>query len=401
MPVIRFSEFGNRWKKTLLGDIAIFSKGKGISKSDVVDCGKTPCIRYGELYTIYGEVINEPVSRTNVPIQELKLSAKNDVIIPSSGETQIDIATASCVLPDGVAIGGDLNIIKTNNDGTFLSYYLNSKKKLDIARLSQGISVVHLYNKQLSKLSLLLPILPEQQKIAAFLSAVDKKIQLLQKKKELLEQYKKGVMQKIFSREIRFKDENGQDYPEWEEKKFNEVLTEHGLKSTGGEKVFSVSVHKGLVNQIEHLGRSFAAANTDHYNLVKPHDVVYTKSPTGDFPYGIIKQSRTDKDVIVSPLYGIFTPETKWLGYILNVYFESNVNTHNYLHPIIQKGAKNTINISNTTFLSKGLMLPVSHDEQKKIGVFLKSLDAKIGQLKIQIDNTQLFKKGLLQQMFV
>jgi len=247
----------------------------------------------------------------------------------------------------------------------------------------------------------LFPSLPEQQKIADFLSAVDQKIQQLTSKKELLENYKKGVRQKIFSQEIRFKDENGNDYPDWEDRKFSDILFEHGLKSTGKEEVYSVSVHKGLINQIEHLGRSFAAASTDHYNLVKPNDIVYTKSPTGNFPLGIIKQSKIDKNVIVSPLYGIFTPETSGLGYMLNVHFESPVNTQNYLASIIQKGAKNTINITNTRFLSKKILLPISKIEQENIGSFLKDFDVKIESVNNQIKQTRQFKKGLLQQMFV
>src|SRR5436190_9187982 len=93
--------------------------------------------------------------------------------------------------------------------------------------------------------------------------------------------------------------------PEWGKRKLSEVLKEHSLKSTGKEQVFSVSVNKGLVNQIEHLGRSFSAASTDHYKRVLPGDVIYTKSPTGNFPFGIIKQSKVAKPVIVSPLYGV------------------------------------------------------------------------------------------------
>jgi type I restriction enzyme S subunit len=128
-----------------LGEIASFSKGKGISKADIIEDGATECIRYGELYTTYGETIDEVKSRTNIDVDDLVLSEANDVIIPASGETQIDIATASCVLREGIALGGDLNIIKTKNNGVFLSYYLNYKKKQEIASLAQGISVVHLY----------------------------------------------------------------------------------------------------------------------------------------------------------------------------------------------------------------------------------------------------------------
>jgi type I restriction enzyme S subunit len=208
-------------------------------------------------------------------------------------------------------------------------------------------------------------------------------------------------MQQLFSGKLRFKDENGDEYEDWKPRKMNEVLFEHKLNSTGKEEVFSVSVHKGLINQIEHLGRVFAAKNTDNYNLVMPGDIVYTKSPTGSFPLGIIKQSKVNKDVIVSPLYGIFTPETQGLGYMLNVYFEAPINVNNYLASIIQKGAKNTINITNTTFLSKKMKLPVSKEEQNKIGNFLEQLDSKIESTTQQITQMQTFKKGLLQKMFV
>src|SRR5690606_35080787 len=147
IPELRFPEFVNvgEWEEKILGDVATFFKGKGISKADIVEDGSLPCIRYGELYTHYNETITKIKSSTNLSTDDLILSQVNDVIIPASGETQIDIATASCVLQDGVALGGDLNIIRTNLNGVFLSYYLNNAKKEDIAQMAQGISVVHLY----------------------------------------------------------------------------------------------------------------------------------------------------------------------------------------------------------------------------------------------------------------
>jgi len=208
-------------------------------------------------------------------------------------------------------------------------------------------------------------------------------------------------MQKIFSQEIRFKQDDGSDFPDWEEVALGDVLHEHKEKSTGQEPVFSVSVSKGLVNQIEHLGRSFSAADTGHYNKAKPNDVIYTKSPTGNFPLGIIKQSTVDFDVIVSPLYGVFTPETPALGFILNVYFESAINVSNYLSPLVQKGAKNTIACTNKRFLEGRLRLPRSHTEQRKISDILSFIQKKISVTSSQIDQMETFKKGLLQQMFV
>lgn len=186
----------------------------------------------------------------------------------------------------------------------------------------------------------------------------------------------------------------------WKERNLSEVLFEHDERSTGKEEVFSVSVHKGVVNQIEHLGRSFSAANTDNYKRVLPGDIIYTKSPTGDFPYGIIKQSKVSKPVIVSPLYGVFKPETNALGVILDAYFEYPGNVYNYLYSIIQKGAKNTINITNDTFLSKTLILPTDKDEQQKIADCLSSLDELITAENQKLEALQLHKKGLMQQLF-
>jgi len=186
------------WEEKKLGEIAIFLKGKGISKADLSDEGILDCIRYGELYTVYGETIIEVYSKTNVHEKELVLSEKGDVIIPASGETQIDIATASCVRKSGVALGGDLNIIRSKNIGVFLAYYLNSALKFDIARLAQGISVVHLYSSQLKTLRIDLPSLEEQQKIATYLSSIDTKIESVKNQITQTQIFKKGLLQKMF-----------------------------------------------------------------------------------------------------------------------------------------------------------------------------------------------------------
>ncbi|KUK77748.1 MAG: Type I restriction-modification system, specificity subunit S [candidate division WS6 bacterium 34_10] len=225
VPELRFPEFEGEWENNKLGNIAEFDKGKNISKADISEDGEIECIRYGELYTRYKEIIEEVYSRTNLDKEELVFSEKGDVLTPSSGETAIDIATASCINKDDVALGGDINIIRSDINGNFLAYYLSNKKRTDVARLAQGISVIHLYKSHLKSLSVNLPSKQEQQKISSFLSLIDKKIELLKKKKELLELYKKGVMQKIFNQEIRFKDKDGNDYSEWEEKKLGEVCS--------------------------------------------------------------------------------------------------------------------------------------------------------------------------------
>lgn len=197
-PECRFREFDGDWKECLLDDIAVFLKGKGISKSDIDENGKLPCIRYGELYTQYQEVIDGVFSYTNVPCEQLVLSKKNDVLIPASGETQLDIATASCILNEGVALGGDLNIIRTKVNGVFLAYYLNGVKKLEIAQMAQGISVIHLYSSQLKNILLHIPNIKEQTKIASCLFSIDKLIHEQSQRVEILREHKKGLMQRLF-----------------------------------------------------------------------------------------------------------------------------------------------------------------------------------------------------------
>ncbi|MBX3427954.1 MAG: hypothetical protein KF779_00070 [Hyphomonadaceae bacterium] len=177
------------------------------------------------------------------------------------------------------------------------------------------------------------------------------------------------------------------------------VLTEHGLNASGGEVVYSVSVHKGLINQVEHLGRSFAAADTSNYNRVLPGDVVYTKSPTGDFPFGIIKQSTAASSVIVSPLYGVFTPATKALGIILDAIFESPIVTQNFLTPLVQKGAKNTIAITNRRFLEGELALPLDPSEQIALASIFSTSKQAIRSLEEEIDFLTEQKRGLMQKL--
>ena len=144
VPLLRFPEYhsAGHWPYASLGAVASFHKGRSLSKADIDPKGLRPCIRYGELYTRYNEVIDDVYSRTSVPDSELFLSQANDVMVPASGETKDDIATASCVLLDGVALGSDLNVIRSSHSGPFISYSLNGPLKRRIAKLAQGDTVV-------------------------------------------------------------------------------------------------------------------------------------------------------------------------------------------------------------------------------------------------------------------
>ena len=178
VPALRFPEFSGEWIESKLGDIADFSKGAGISKDQRSEEGN-PCILYGELYTRYkSEVITNVFSKTALPDSDLVKSKANDIIIPASGETAEDIATARCVPFDNILLGGDLNIIRLHEqDGKFFSYQLNGVRKYDIAIVAQGVSVVHLHAGDLKGITVKYPShIAEQEKISQILGLIDDRI---------------------------------------------------------------------------------------------------------------------------------------------------------------------------------------------------------------------------------
>ena len=195
VPHLRFPEFHGEWEKCKLGDIAILTKGSGISKDQRSATG-TPCILYGELYTTYkSEVIDYVVSKTDISDKNLVRSCANDIIIPSSGETAIDISTARCVLSPDVLLGGDLNIIRLKDgDGRFFSYQLNGVRKYNIAKIAQGVSVVHLYGESIKGLTVSFPSNKEQQKISTLLSLIDERIATQSKLIEDLKKLKSAII---------------------------------------------------------------------------------------------------------------------------------------------------------------------------------------------------------------
>ena len=201
VPNLRFPEFSGEWEEERLSDIADLGKGTGISKDQLSDNG-TSCILYGELYTKYkSEIITDVISKTNIDNTKLVRSKTNDVIIPCSGETAEDIATARCVLKNDILLGGDLNIIRLHSHyGSFMSYQLNGKRKYDIAKVAQGVSVVHLYGEHLKDVKTHNPSLDEQRKIAKFLSLLDERIATQNKIIDKLQSLISGIAQMIVRR---------------------------------------------------------------------------------------------------------------------------------------------------------------------------------------------------------
>lgn len=187
------------WEEKRLGEVTVKYKGNTLSKDNLDSEGMYPCLLYGELYTTYGPIASTILSRTNKLGKGMWVSEKDDVVVPVSGETAIDISTATCIKQNGVVIGGDLLILHSSRIlGDFLSYSLNYPLKLTIAKYAQGASIVHMNIDSLMKVHIKFPSLPEQQKIADFLSAFDKKIDLVRKEVDTLQTIKKGLLQQMF-----------------------------------------------------------------------------------------------------------------------------------------------------------------------------------------------------------
>ncbi len=391
-PKLRFKEFAGNWPSVPLKDFVSFRKGKGISKADIQEDGIFQCIRYGELYTTYGQVITTIKSRTNISPSESILSQNGDVIIPASGETQIDIATASCVAKENVILGGDLNILSHQESGEWLAYYLSSAKKLEIAQLAQGNSVVHLYSSQLKELKVNKPTKAEQTKIASFLSAVDEKISQLTQKHQLLSQYKQGMMQKLFSQQIRFKADDGSEFEEWEEKQLGDVchfINGRAYKQTEWEKEGTPVIR---LQNLTGSGKEYyySTLNLPDHQYCYNNDLLYMWSATfgpifwqGEkaiFHYHIWKVEVEPQQLDKQYMYYLLDEMTEKM--------KSSLNGSTMLH-VTKQGMEST---------KKNLP---SIEEQTKIANFLSAIDQKIDVVSEQLEQAKLWKKGLLQQMFV
>ena len=319
---------------------------------------------------------------------------RGDVIFVKTGSTvgkvaYVDKMICKTTLNPQVVV---LKNIKCDN--YILSVIMSTRNfQNKIQRITVGGAVPTLSQVAMGNIFISLPAAKEQEKISKFISILDERIATQNKIIDKLQSLIKGIMVEL--------QKQGVNKGTWKKVFLSDVLTERNERNTNLFQVFSVSVSQGVVNQVDYLGRSFAAKDTSKYNVVHYGDLVYTKSPTGSFPYGIVKQSLNLENVAVSPLYGVYKPKSLAVGAYLHEYFMSEINTHNYLHPLIQKGAKNTINITNQRFLENSVLLPTNINELLQISKLLRSLNNKIKYQQDILQQYQKQKQYLLRQMFI
>ena len=371
------SEFKNLpsgWKVMRLGDVCDFYKGKGISKDDISENGIS-CIRYGELYTTYSERIDEIYSKTNLNPSELFLSKCNDIIIPCSGETAQDIAKASCVLLDGIALGGDLNVLRTRENGIFLSYYLNVIAKKDIAKIAQGVSIVHLYASELKNLKIKIPSVDEQKKIVEILSTWDEAINLTINLIESKKQFKKALMQNLLTAKIRFP----QFKEKWKEIKLGEIceiqtgkLNANAMIQGGRYKFFTCAKEVFEIDDYAFDTEAILVSGNGE-------NVGYIHYFNGKF-------NAYQRTYVLDK----FTENILFIKYFLEFALKRKIE--------IEKKDGNTPYIVLSTIFGFIVKLP-NLKEQQKIAEVLTACDDEINLLNLKLENLKKQKQGLMQKL--
>ena len=381
-------------------------KGTGISKEQLSDDGE-PCILYGELYTKYkSETIREVISKTNIDNTKLVRSKANDVIIPCSGETAEDIAIARCVLNGNILLGGDLNIIRLHGyDGAFMSYQLNGRRKYDIAKVAQGVSVVHLYGEHLKGVKTFNPCLEEQKKIAGLLALLDERIATQNKIIEDLKKLKSAIIEKVFC-------SPNKKNPMCRIEGFEQALYTYKMsdfssriatknKDSKCSLVLTIAAQYGLVNQESFFNKSVASENLTGYYLLHKGEFAYNRSYSAGYDWGTVKRLDNYDQGVLSTLYICFkTNETIVDSDYLAYYFEST-KWHRGLSDIAGEGARNhgLLNVSMADYFNTKHRFPVI-EEQKTIAKILNAITEKERKATMLGECYQKQKQYLLCQMF-
>ena len=417
-PQLRFPEFEGEWGENNLERISTKNISYGIVQTGKMIAGGIQCVRVIDLTN--GEIIKKDLITTSNKISnsyKKTILEKNELMIALRGKiglTQVvKDELVGCNLTRGIArVAPNKKLI----NATFLSIFLNcSKTQKVFDKRKNGSALKEIPIGELKKFPIKYPTLSEQTKIANFLTAVDKRINLLQKKKAELEQYKKGVMQKLFSQEIRFKPskieieelkkngkiklmENGEwkidngcavifnsqlstfIYEDWEEKKLGEVCK----KESSNISANSLSENNG---NYKIYGATGYLQNVDFYREEEPYISIVKDGA------GVGRTLLCEEKSSVLGTLDIIKPKNEnnleFLYSLINqIRFDKYITGSTIPHIYFKDYSKEKVNI------------PVPK-EQQKIANFLSSIDKSINNLQLTIDNSQLFKKGLLQKMFV
>lgn len=391
VPKLRFKEFSGEWEETTLGEVA------------TIIGGGTPDTTKASYWNGYinwftpTEIKEKYISHSNRKITKLGLENSSAKVLPegallfSSRATvgDVSIALNECTTNQGF----QSFVTKDDVYNEFLYYWITSHKNLFLTKAS-GSTFLEISKTEISNIQISIPSLPEQTKIASFLSSVDNKLTLLTTKRDALIQYKKGVMQRIFNQEIRFKDEDESDYPDWEEKTLGEVGT---FFSGGTPLTTKKSFYTGIIPFIK-SGEISSLITNQFISEEALKESSAKMVETGDLLYALY--GATSGEVAISKLAGAINQAVLCIRTRLDNIFLCNflrMQKELILSTYLQGGQGNL-----SAEIVKSLVIPIPcFPEQTKIATFLTSLDDKINAMDQQIEKVKDWKKGLLQGMFV
>ncbi|OQQ96033.1 hypothetical protein B6U53_04090 [Ligilactobacillus salivarius] len=401
-PKLRFNGYTNDWEQVKLEKLATFSKGKGYSKLDLKRKGY-PIFLYGQMYTDYRYKIVETSTYASLK-EDAVVSNGNEIVIPSSGETSVDIARASWIAQKGIILGSDLNIIRPTSSvhPLFLALSLsNNQVKYNLAKVAQGNSIVHLYNNNLKKVNIYFPNIVEQNKIGNILNSISNCINLHEDYLQLLYDFRSFLLQKMFSindtfPNLRFKQFNDK----WKYKKLGEVadIVSGGTPDTTKHDYWNGSINwytpaevgnKIFVSDSQRKITNIGLENSSAKIL--PVGTVLFTSRAGIGKTAILKEKGSTNQGFQS-----IVPKQKFLDSYFIFSMSNILKKYGESH-----GAGSTfLEISGKELAKAKISLP-SITEQKHISKVLFKLDTIITFQKQKIDNLKKLKQFLLQNMFI
>ena len=392
-PSLRFSGYTKPWQMRSLGDMGTFIKGAPLSKADISNDG-TPFILYGELYTTYSEVTHSVKRKTDKTVEQQFYSNVGDVIMPTSGETPEDIATASCIMLPNVILAGDLLIYRTKQiDGRFVSYAIKNKVNKQISSIAQGKSVVHVRTDELSKIHITFPTLDEQKKILDFLELLDNQITTQQNLIETLKKYKRGVINKLIN-EILLEgtpqnfaglvtiQRGGSPRP------IDDYITDDA-DGIHWIKIGDVSADSLYITKTKERIKPYGAKKS---RKVKPGDLILSNSMSFGRPY-IMKIDGCIHDgwLLIRDEQGLF--DKKFLCYYLA--------SDNVISQYRRFAAGSCVSNLNSDLVGNLQIVLPSLKQQKKCAAIFEQFDIYILNATKQYELLCEFKQGLLQQLFI
>lgn len=400
IPQLRFPEFKDKWNEEKMGEIYSFKVTNSFSRDNLnYEEGTVKNIHYGDIHTKFQtlfDITKETVPFINSDISIDRISEDNyckegDLILADASEDLNDVGKSIEIfnLNNEKLLAGLHTILARPNleklDIGFGGYLFKSNKvRTKIQKEAQGSKVLSISATRLTNITLDFPSKDEQKKIVECFSSIDEKIQSLKKKHSLLEQYKKGVMQKIFSQELRFKDENGNDFPEWEESKLGDLA-----EITIGEFVIKTKQNPNAKYPVYNGGKSYTGFY-DEYNNEGNKIIISARGANAGFVnfavgrywagnscYSIGISDKTKYDILYFYHY-VKMYESRFL---------QNQQAAN-IPSVSKKDAENFI-----------IQIP-SISEQNKISIYLSAIDEKTKNILFQIEKLDIWKNGLMQKMF-